>query len=420
MRLPRLTHPLRPTRQTTRTPRAKTYGNMKTEIELRIENRIQDSGRQDASGLGTTCPPLPRAHISFNNNRRKRGHEFLINFQAPLRGVAAGVMRQAPLDIGPRSFDCFRVADDVRRQTPVSHAIARALRLSPFSAPAAFARKAVTLLRFVARNCALSLIFARNPAARLGTGLSRTRTQWHSPRTLTQGNPSLAQIFLSYGANFLSQSDRIRPNLSQRLFRQSIRPNLTHQPINLCPCPMAADFSAPMFLPRFPAPACSKQAYTRSDKAKQASKKMRKQALLTSLPRMSSLKSMWLNHFLFTPSINLENCPSFFLSGFSGSVTYHLNPKPVQKSNSRPSGPSIQKSETGLLTFTQVYTLLLTLLSSSGPQPTRTFSRSPALLNGCLCQACPCQNTPLPSIRPPPPEFDLAFRRIIPTLWAVY
>jgi hypothetical protein len=61
------------------------------------------------------------------------------------------------------------------------------------------------------------------------------------PRTLTQTNPSAAQILLSYGANFLSQSDRIRPNLSQRLFRQSFRPNLTYgqvrvpSDLGLCP-----------------------------------------------------------------------------------------------------------------------------------------------------------------------------------------
>ena len=41
------------------------------------------------------------------------------------------------------------------------------------------------------------------------------------------------------------------------------------------------------------------KACTRPDKAKQASKKMRKQALLTSLPHVSSLRSMWLNHVPF-------------------------------------------------------------------------------------------------------------------------
>jgi hypothetical protein len=139
--------------------------------------------------------------------------------------------------------------------------------------PQPFARKTLALLRFVAGNRPLLLIIARNPGARLGIALSREWTQRHSPRTLTQTNPALAQIFLSYGANFLSQSDRIRPNLSQRLFRLSFRPNLTYGQVRLYPC-------GPL-------------------------------------------------------SINPENCPNFLPSGFSGSVTYHFVLRAPPLSNSR-------------------------------------------------------------------------------------
>jgi hypothetical protein len=58
--------------------------------------------------------------------------------------------------------------------------------------------------------------------------------------------------------------------------------------------------------------------------------------------------------------------PNFFLSefsGFSGSVTYHLDPKPIQESDSRPAGPSNQNSKADF-TFMRVYALLLTLLAT--------------------------------------------------------
>jgi hypothetical protein len=100
--------------------------------------------------------------------------------------------------------------------------------LCPMVTPQPFARKTLALLRFVARDCALLLIIARNPSTRLGIAFPRELTRWHSARTLTQADRRLAQIFLSYEANFLSQSDRIRPNLRQRLFRQSFRPNPTY------------------------------------------------------------------------------------------------------------------------------------------------------------------------------------------------
>jgi hypothetical protein len=57
---------------------------------------------------------------------------------------------------------------------------------------------------------------------------------------------------------------------------------------------------------------------------------------------------------------NPETSPKVFISGFSGSVTYHLSPKPVQKSNPRPDRPKsnseiknpITHFYTGLHTFT--------------------------------------------------------------------
>jgi hypothetical protein len=89
-------------------------------------------------------------------------------------------------------------------------------------------RARCAFLRIFARNSALLLILACYGGIALGIALSRKLTRWNSPRTLTQADPGLAQIFLSYGANFLSLSDPIRPNLSQRLFRRSFRANLTY------------------------------------------------------------------------------------------------------------------------------------------------------------------------------------------------
>jgi hypothetical protein len=81
------------------------------------------------------------------------------------------------------------------------------------------------------------------------------------PAALTQVNPGLAQIHLTYGAKILSQSDRFRPNLSQRLFRQGFRPNLTCHQIRIGLCPLVVDFSAPMFCQG------STQGYASSGKA---------------------------------------------------------------------------------------------------------------------------------------------------------
>jgi hypothetical protein len=125
-----------------------------------------------------------------------------------------------------------KVTQASRKNSPASLAC-KASFLCPMPKPQPFARKTPALLRCVARNCALSLIIARYGGIRLGIALSREVARWRSPRTLTQTNPSLAQIRLSYGTNFLSQSDRIRPNLSQRLFRQSFRPNLTYGQIGV-------------------------------------------------------------------------------------------------------------------------------------------------------------------------------------------
>jgi hypothetical protein len=66
----------------------------------------------------------------------------------------------------------------------------------------------------------------------------------YAPAALTQANPGLAQIHLSYEAQLLSQSDRFRANLSQRLFRQRFRPNLTCHQIRIGLCPLVVDFSA--------------------------------------------------------------------------------------------------------------------------------------------------------------------------------
>jgi hypothetical protein len=114
--------------------------------------------------------------------------------------------------------------------------------------PQSFAQKQSAPLRIFARNSALSFIIAHYVGIPWHILTSREWTQWHSPfnhqhstpciglsSELTQVNPGLAQIFLSYGANFLIQSDRIRPNLSQPVFRQSFRPNLTYGQVRLHP-----------------------------------------------------------------------------------------------------------------------------------------------------------------------------------------
>ncbi|MDB6030019.1 MAG: hypothetical protein JWM16_357 [Verrucomicrobiales bacterium] len=142
-----------------------------------------------------------------------------------------------------------------REKTSASLAC-KASFLRPMATPQPFVRKALALLRFVARNCALSLIIARYGGIPLKRFFSRELTRWHSTPSgcphpeLTQMNPGLAQIFLSYGANFLSQSGRIRPNLSQRLFRQSFQPNLTYGPLRVDPFGPGACFKnrmAPVF-----------------------------------------------------------------------------------------------------------------------------------------------------------------------------
>jgi hypothetical protein len=84
----------------------------------------------------------------------------------------------------------------------------------------------------------------------------------------TQPNVGLAQIYLSYGTDFLTQSDRIRPNLSQRLFRQSIRPNLTDAEMRIP--------SRPFMVENVDSQASwlRKQAAARLCKATQASRKI--------------------------------------------------------------------------------------------------------------------------------------------------
>ncbi|MDB6029839.1 MAG: hypothetical protein JWM16_177 [Verrucomicrobiales bacterium] len=104
------------------------------------------------------------------------------------------------------------------------------------------------------------------------------------PTAFTQANPGLAQIHLSYEAQLLSQSDRFRPNLSQRPFRQEFRLNLTCHQIRIGSCPLVVDFSAPMFCQS------STQGYASSGKATQTSRKNTSASLAgkASLPTLRS------------------------------------------------------------------------------------------------------------------------------------
>jgi hypothetical protein len=88
---------------------------------------------------------------------------------------------------------------------------------------------------------------------------------------LTQVNPGLAQILLSYGANFLIQSDLLRPNLSQRLFRRSFRPNLTYADVRVHSRRLAVQLCQQS---NSQASHCFKQPVARSRKARQASREI--------------------------------------------------------------------------------------------------------------------------------------------------
>jgi hypothetical protein len=177
--------------------------------------------------------------------RRRRGHETLINsllstapvqshgltrsrshalpVAAPSRchssvshALAQNAIGKIPIPVFSHPFASPRQgcaslgkATQAPRENTSASLACKASFLYLMPTPQPFAGKTLALLRFVARNRALSLIIARYAGIPLEIVLSREWTMRHSPRTLTQANPALAQIFLSYGANFLSQSDPI-------------------------------------------------------------------------------------------------------------------------------------------------------------------------------------------------------------------
>ncbi len=176
--------------------------------------------KKRATGSGKACPPLPRVHITSIINRRRRGHETLINSPALLRGVSAEVTRQITLDFGPWSLDLIPIST----QPPIHETDNPAIAL-------------VAHLKF-------EILRSEIPRGTLGN----------------QEEP--------WGA-FERQKQKVRGKAPGE--------------------PSGEPWGANKVI----------KASTRPDKAKQASKKMRKQALLTSLPRVSSLRSMWLNHVPF-------------------------------------------------------------------------------------------------------------------------
>ncbi|MDB6029667.1 MAG: hypothetical protein JWM16_5 [Verrucomicrobiales bacterium] len=150
---------------------------------------------------------------------------FLHLFASPRQGCASlGKATQASIEKTSASLAC------------------KASFLCRMETPQPFARKRPASSRFVAHIRALSLIIARCSGIPLGIAPSRELKgvlivlKQALNSELTQANSGVAQILLSYGAKFLTQSDRFRPNLSQRPFRRSIRPILTYSQIQMPSC----------------------------------------------------------------------------------------------------------------------------------------------------------------------------------------
>ncbi|MDB6034541.1 MAG: hypothetical protein JWM16_4879, partial [Verrucomicrobiales bacterium] len=185
--------------------------------------------------------------------RGKRCDEFLISPRFSLRWVAAEVMRpsfvtsallyarQASSHIEQGYASRGKATQGSGKITPASLPC-KPFSVCPIATHQPFARKGSASSRVLKHNCALSLVLARYAGVPSQTCVSR-RTPQH--RTMSFGglssdvHPGLAQNPLSHGAKTLIQSDRFRPNLSQRFLRPSIRPNLTYGDIRVNSRPLA-------------------------------------------------------------------------------------------------------------------------------------------------------------------------------------
>ncbi|MDB6031548.1 MAG: hypothetical protein JWM16_1886 [Verrucomicrobiales bacterium] len=124
--------------------------------------------------------------------RTKRGHEFPVNSTAPASTNPTIQQSTYPFShatpVLSHPFASQRQgcaspgkATQAPRENTSASLACKASFLCPMATPQPFARKTLALLRFVARNCALSLIIARNPGTRLGIALSREVARWPSP-----------------------------------------------------------------------------------------------------------------------------------------------------------------------------------------------------------------------------------------------
>jgi hypothetical protein len=157
----------------------------------------------------------------------------LINSQTPrplLPPVQNGVATPQPPFASPLQGCASpgKATQGSREKTSASLAC-KASFLCPMKTPQPFAQKTPALLRFVARNCALSLIIARYGGIPLGIALSREWTRRHSPRTLTQINlylnRGLTSISPERRAKIPGQSSLLQANTGQPPFLNSLQLN---------------------------------------------------------------------------------------------------------------------------------------------------------------------------------------------------
>jgi hypothetical protein len=293
-------HPVRlrrPTRYAIPNRRAKTISRKVSSMETNLKER------QCAIGAGATSPRFPRAHtiaVVAAPPTDLSIHRFIIGSRRTLLNSDASA-----LDSGPFSLDFTRPAEALRQGYPKSKS---EIPICVNSRSLAVPKSPVELPEFGINPRSSSLHGARCNGFCPGSAHRNRNHPNHvtgvtgpgpyfaarlppieSPAILTQVHPGLAQSNLTYEAKILTQSDRFQPNLSQRVFRQTFRPNLTYGQMRVGSCPFVIDVSAPILLPNVPASSRSKQALTRSDKAKQASKKCADKACYKFL--LSTLRS---------------------------------------------------------------------------------------------------------------------------------
>ncbi|MDB6030296.1 MAG: biopolymer transporter Tol [Verrucomicrobiales bacterium] len=259
-------HLLRPARYAMLNRRAKTISRKVSYMERNLK------GTKRAIGAGATGPRFPRAHIISVVAAPPTDlsiHQFTTGSRRALLNSDASAW-----DSGPWSLDFTRAAAEALRQGyPKSPVELPGFGIKPRSSSLHGSRCNGFCPGSAHRNCNRNHPNPITGVTDPGPYPAALLLPIESSAPLTQMHPGLAQSNLTYGAKILTQSDRFQPNLSQRVFRQTFRPNLTYRQIRVGSCPIVVDVSAPMLLPNVPASSRSKQALTRSDKAKQASKK---------------------------------------------------------------------------------------------------------------------------------------------------